>query len=1006
MSNLNPQQQQAVTHTGSPLLIVAGAGTGKTTVITRKIAWLVEQNLARPEEILALTFTDKAAGEMEERVDQLLPYGYFDLWIQTFHSFGEKLLRQYALDIGIPGNFKVVDAYRQWALVKKNLGRFNLDYYRPLGTPTKFISALLQHFSRAKDELVSPKEYQNYVETLAAKQKKGGNSAPEIQQLAGLKKEPTDDVIVEELQRLAEVAQAYAIYQQVLLENEALDFGDVINYTLELCQKRPGVLQQLQERFKYILVDEFQDTNYAQYELVKLLAGRGDTLTVVGDDDQSIFRFRGASMSNILQFQKDYPQAREIVLTDNYRSAQTILDLAYAFIQHNNPNRLEVQLAGERSNVNSEQVLNKKLAANNERPGTIAVITGTDLQDEINSVVEKIAEIKTNDPDCTWNDFALLVRANAAASDLTAALDIAGFPYAFLAARGLYTKPAVMDIIAYFNLLDNYHESTALYRVLNIPVFGFTHEEIMDVVAASRRKARSLYDVLTRERNAASARAQKVTRVLNLIDAHTALAKTRGPFELMLHFLADSGYNDWIAGLSDEQKARETARELELFGKRIKQFEAETNAPQLKEFLSELNLELEAGEEGALAMDPSAGPEMIKVLTVHAAKGLEFKYVFVVNMVELRFPTTERKDPIVFPEGLVKEIIPPGDAHLEEERRLFYVAMTRAKQGLYFSWAPDYGGARPKKPSRFLVEAGLLSNDYRSGTKETAESGKKNNTSVTRNHSFHVQNEGKITTPVYQPPAVYSFTQLQSYDKCPYQYYVNHILKLPKPGKHFFSFGQTLHVTLQKFFQLRLAATNRQGTLFNPPPAPTKADLLRLYAESWIDDWYQSAADKEAYRQKGYDALTEFWRIHEQNWPRVIGLEQSFRVRVGGKTLQGKIDRIDELPDGTVRIIDYKTGKTKTRSELGSARYQLLLYQLAAENVLGKKPSELQFYYLEENAPLSLLGTPKDMDKLQAWVETTVQAIEESCRTGNFEHAHQPCRFCSHKDEIGEIAEI
>lgn len=1006
MNDLNSSQKQAVEHTGSPLLIIAGAGTGKTTVITRKIAWLVEQKLAQPNEILALTFTDKAAGEMEERVDQLLPYGYFDLWIQTFHSFGEKILRQYALDIGIPGNFKVINDYQQWGLVKKNLDRFTLAYYRPLGTPTKFIGALLQHFSRAKDELVTPAEYREYVAGLRKAWEGGGEVAAEIQAIAGLKNEPDEKVIEQELRRLEEVAGAYEVYQQLLLENERLDFGDVINYTLRLCQERPAVLQQLQERFKYLLVDEFQDTNYAQYELVRLLAGKGETLTVVGDDDQAIFRFRGASMSNILQFKHDYPQAQDIVLTQNYRSAQNILDLAYRFIQLNNPNRLEVQLnASYKLQVTSSKKLDKRLVAATSSVGEIEVLTGTDLQDEITKVVEKIAALKTEDREATWNDFAVLVRANAAAADVTAALDLADFPYIFLAARGLYARPAIMDVIAYLNLLDNYHESTALYRVLTMPVFKFTHEEIMDFVAASRRKAHSLYDVLTRERGEQTARARKTVRLLDLIDQHTLLAKTRGPFEVMLRFLADSGYTEELERNGNEQTTREIARELELFGKRIKRFEAEVQQPRLKGFLAELNLELEAGEEGALAADPNAGPEMIKILTVHAAKGLEFKYVFIINLVDLRFPTTERKDPIALPEKLIKETVPPGDAHLEEERRLFYVAMTRAKRGLYFSWAPDYGGARPKKPSRFLLEAGLLTVGEATGVAPVAE--KEERRKSTRPDPFRAGARGILPLPTYTPPKIYSFTQLQSYDKCPYSYYQNHILKLPKPGKHFFSFGQTLHLALQKFFQARLAAAPAQTALFgSPPKEPTLADLHRLYEENWIDDWYQSARDKERYRQQGYEALEKFWQLHDGNWPRVIGLEQGFRVRIGGHTIQGKIDRIDELPDGTVRIVDYKTGRTKSRNDLGSARYQLFLYQLAAQDVLGKQPSELQFYYLEENVPLNLKGTPKDLEKLQEWVQTTIQGIETSCATGVFIHSSDPCRFCTHKDVVGEILEV
>src|SRR3990167_4082049 len=289
LESLNKEQKEAVTHENGPLLIIAGAGTGKTTVITRRIAWLILEKKIKPDEILALTFTEKASTEMEERVDRLLPYGYVDLWISTFHGFAEKILRLHGLDIGLSTNFRILSDTEQWYLVRKNLDKFNLDYYRPLGNPTKFIHALLKHFSRAKDEEISPKEYLAYTESL----KLDKDIAP-------------DESAAQEAARLAEVANAYHIYQKILLENNALDFGDLINYALKLFKERPNILEFYRKKFKYILVDEFQDTNWAQYELVKLLAEPNNNLTVVGDVDESIYKFRGASISNILTFKKDF----------------------------------------------------------------------------------------------------------------------------------------------------------------------------------------------------------------------------------------------------------------------------------------------------------------------------------------------------------------------------------------------------------------------------------------------------------------------------------------------------------------------------------------------------------------------------------------------------------------------------------------------------------------------------------------------------------------------------
>ncbi|MDP2830500.1 MAG: UvrD-helicase domain-containing protein, partial [bacterium] len=309
LENLNKEQISAVTHKEGPLLIVAGAGTGKTTAITRRIAYLIEQGLAKSDEILALTFTEKAAGEMEERVDRLLPMGYLDLWISTFHSFAERILKDHCLDIGLPGGFKLLNEFEQWALVRKNLDKFNLDYYRPLGNPAKFIHALIKHFSRLKDEDISPVQYLEYAEGLRENldnmlsggkktrkanchsdpAKAGEESRVNRKKLylahyavkpqltrdpsSLLAVAPQDDnrdvnkeIAEQEVMRINEVANAYHVYQQLLLENNGLDFGDLINYCLKLFRERPAILEKYRKQFKYILLDEFQDTNWAQYE--------------------------------------------------------------------------------------------------------------------------------------------------------------------------------------------------------------------------------------------------------------------------------------------------------------------------------------------------------------------------------------------------------------------------------------------------------------------------------------------------------------------------------------------------------------------------------------------------------------------------------------------------------------------------------------------------------------------------------------------------------------------
>src|SRR4026209_2150339 len=340
LEGLNAPQAAAVTHETGPLLIIAGAGTGKTTVITRRIAYLIPTRAdrppatprrtapprapraARPSEILALTFTDKAAAEMEERVDTLVPYGYADVQIATFHAFGDRLIKENALELGLTPDSRVLTRAEEVIFLRDHLFEFPLKHYRPLGDPTRHLQAILSQWSRLKDEDVGPDEYLALAERLLAA--------------------ATDDERRLHAEQHLELARTSSQYQTLMPRLGQIDFGDQIVEALRLFRTRPHVLRRHQERYKHILVDEFQDTNYAQFELVKLLAARHRNVGVVGDDDQAIFRFRGASMSNILDFDRSYPDARQVVLLENRRSPQAVLDAAYRLIQHNNPDRLEV----------------------------------------------------------------------------------------------------------------------------------------------------------------------------------------------------------------------------------------------------------------------------------------------------------------------------------------------------------------------------------------------------------------------------------------------------------------------------------------------------------------------------------------------------------------------------------------------------------------------------------------------------------------------------------------
>lgn len=945
LEKLNPEQREAVGHAEGPLLIVAGAGTGKTTVITQKIAYLIEKGLARPEEILAVTFTEKAAQEMEERVDKLLDYSYVDLWISTFHSFCERVLRDYSLDIGLPSDFKILDNTAGWLFVYRNLNKFNLNYYRPLGNPTKFIKALISHFSHCKDQEIYPEDYLEYAEKLKTR-----DDSPE------------DD----ETERLKEVAEAYHAYQRLLLENSFLDFGDLINYCLKLFEKRPLILKKYQEKFKYILVDEFQDTNFAQYNLIKLLAKSKNNLTVTADDDQAIYRWRGASFSNIIQFKKDFPEAKQVSLIKNYRSSQNILDLSYKFIKANDPDRLEF--------INK---ISKKLIANKKETGVIGHIFAKTLDQEVSKTIEKILELLKKDKTASLNDFAILVRANSYAAPFVRALERAGLPYQFLASKGLYSKPVILDIISYFKLLDNYHESSAVFRILNLPFLEISLEDIAKICEYAQRKTKSLYETmeeLALVKGISQKSQGKISFLLSLIKRHVLLVKEKSPVEILSCFLTDSGYIKHLTSKDDKM----SFDLLNQFLRRIKSFEETALEPTLNNFMREMSLEIESGEEGKLEFDPEQGPEMIKIMTIHGAKGLEFKYVFLANMVDRRFPTQERGEPIELPEELIKDIKPKGDVHLQEERRICYVAMTRAKQGLYFTSAKDYGGAREKKLSRFMIELGfkefaqIRSLDRRLKIPEI-------DLNLKGFQKLKNQSENRL-------PNHFSYSQLEAFSKCPLQYKYSHILNIPIRGKGVFSFGKTMHEVLYEFLKQVNETNGRQNNLFGSAgnlrtklPNANLALLIKIYEQKWIDDWYEDKKQKEEYYQLGKKIIKEIYEEFLKNPPQILrinnelALELDFNLKVGEYTLKGKIDRIDK-ENGKIKIIDYKTGTAKDAID----RDQLLIYQIAAEEVFNLNPSELIYHYINDNKKISFLGTEKDKINQKAKIIKEIQDIEKS----------------------------
>ncbi len=904
LEGLTGEQLAAVTHAEGPLLIVAGAGTGKTAVITRRIAHLITTRRARPEQILALTFTDRAAAEMEERVDRLVPYGYTQAWISTFHAFGDRVLRENAIHLGLSPDFRVLTQAEQIIFVRERLFEFPLEYFRPLGDPTRHIAALVALFSRAKDEDVTPEEYTAYAERLAA--------------------EPAGDPAAsEQVRQQRELASAYQAYQRLLTREGRLDFGDLITLTLRLLREHPTVLQRYREQFQYILVDEFQDTNYAQFELVKLLAGDRRCLAVVADDDQAIYRWRGASYSNITYFAQAYPDARTVVLTHNYRSTQLILDSAYRLIRHNDPDRLEVR-----------HQIDKRLRAVSG-VGTLPRHLHFDtLHSEADGVADRIAQ-RVAAGQWRYSDVALLVRANRDADPFLRALNLKGIPFVFSGTRGLYDREEIRLIVAALRCIASPHDSLSLYLLSTAPFYDVPAQDLADCMGYAHRKHRSLSHVYRHlgaieEIEVSPEGRATIAKLVEDLEAITQLSSRYPTGRVLYEYLVTrTGYVGRLTASGspeDEHRVANIARFFDL----VSRYGEIAPVDRVPGFVGYLDLLIEAGDDPPAA-EFETDADAVRVLTIHKAKGLEFPVVFMVGLVVDRFPSRARMEPLPLPDALMKDLLPTGDFHLEEERRLFYVGMTRAKRDLYLTSGRDYGGARPRKVSRFVLEAlDLPRADPETFRASVVQAVERHAPPVDLHPQLVLVPSGDQVVPV-------SFRQVDDYSTCPLKYKYIHILRVPMLRDHRVVYGAALHEAVQEY--------NRRKARHQPV---TAEDLIAHFERAWVNEGFLSREHEDQRREAGRNALRGFFEYQETSRAVPTFVEREFRFHVGPTILRGRWDRVD-IRGGEAVIIDFKSTDVRTQQDADRRARdseQLAIYTLAYKEVFGRLPDRVELHFL------------------------------------------------------------
>lgn len=646
---LNPPQAEAVEHCTGPLLILAGAGSGKTRVLTYRIGYLIREVGVAPYNILAITFTNKAAGEMKERVDALIGHRAESMWICTFHSACVRILRKEIGrlgnsgglgnndglgnngGLGYNGSFAIYDSADQQTLVKQCLKELNIDDKR--FTPR----AIAAGISQAKNKLMDPRAY--------------------------------EDQAYDYYQQT--VSRVYRLYQARLLSNNALDFDDLIMKTVTLFEQHPDVLESYQNRFKYILIDEYQDTNHAQYRLVKLLAAGHRNLCVVGDDDQSVYRFRGADIQNILDFERDYPEAKVVRLEQNYRSTKTILEAANEVISHNYGRK------------------QKRLWTENPGGSLISLFTAQDEHQEAYYVAQKIVE-GHDVHGRKYQDFAVLYRTNAQSRVIEEVLMRNNVAYTIVGGLKFYERKEIKDVLAYLRVISNPLDSISLQRVINVPRRGIGDASLAKVAEYARENGLSLFAAMEGSQAipGLTARVTKpMAEFVGLINELQARKDELAVTALTSEILARSGY---LKELENEKSVEAETRieNLKEFLTATAEYDRSTGEGSLEEFLAGVSLVADIDN-----LDHSS--DAVVLMTLHSAKGLEFPVVFIIGMEEGIFPHSR---------SLLEE------AELEEERRLCYVGITRAREELHLlnAWQRNiYGNYMHNPPSRFVREIPL-----------------------------------------------------------------------------------------------------------------------------------------------------------------------------------------------------------------------------------------------------------------------------------------------------------
>lgn len=944
---LNSEQQKAVEHLNGPMLVVAGAGTGKTQVVTQRIARLISEHKVSPAEILAITFTEKAANEMQSRVSELLGRYVLDVKITTFNSFGYDLLKRFAYDIGITPDVNVLSETQQLIFLRQNLDKLKLKYYAPLTGPESLLGDLARYFSKLKSQIILPHTYNLFAKKL--------------------QKKASDKSEIVTANKHLELAGSYEAYEKLSREQNVIDFDDQVYLAVRLLRDNPDLLSKLQNEIKYVLVDEFQDTNRAQGELIDLLVSKGSNLMVVGDDDQCIYRFRGAQIENILEFEQRYPNSTGVALRQNYRSSQLILDAAHKLIEHNNPDRLE-----------SLYEIDKNLVAQFKGKKPELKSFGS-IEEEAAWIADDIA--KKVHSGVAQSDIAILLRKNSQAKILERYLSAIGVDSYFVGQnQDLYQQPAVKIMLNFLRCIVDPRDDTSLYHLLSSPIYRVSPGTLRNYSASAQRLQISLSESIKQNESKGS----DLAGIIEQIENWREQLNQENVGRLAYAFLEKTEYlKTLLSAATEDKQADQNIMSLNQFFTTLLGYERVAEDTTAVGYVNALPILLGAGERLSIDELPELFTDKVRLISVHRAKGLEFELVYLFDMTQGTFPSINRHDSLEVPAGLTgSEAENSTKLHIQEERRLMYVAMTRAKRELTMTYSVDHGGKRAWRPSMFLGEA--------FGEVVMEGGGILAKRQIDQIELFATPAEvEKIDVPWRQGDKLtLSAVQIETYLRCPAEFKLRFILNPPQMPSFSLSYGSLMHTCFQLYNQSKIDKKT--------------ISLERLQAHiksNWPKEGFVYAEHSKRGLEQAISTITRFYKREEYANRHPEYVERAFEVPFSeiNVVLVGRFDAVYQDSKG-VEIRDYKTGaSTITDEKSANARaatsQQLALYALAWEQMNGKSPDLVTLDFVD----VGFIGVAKKTERQLKTIEEKIKTVAEGIRSNNFTpgSSHQ---FCTHME--------